>query len=394
VTVTERQDEVSGPRLSVAVIGLGVAGLTCAIDLAVQGHRVTGYDAGAIGGSQASSHGVAKILRSGSRVPALASMAVAATAWWHELERLSGETLQERTGVRYYGAQGSESLVRTAESLEHHHQPHYFDAKDPFLQDGEACLVEPNAGILFPDRCLAALKAYATDLGVRIHEDTEVEAVHPAGETVDLDLPTGQQTYDCAVLALGAWLPQFADELRPHLRVTRQHLVQISSDAIGDGNPLVWIDQGRSYYGVANLTPGRHVLARHVGGRDAVFPGTGKSAECAPQQAIDADAREVVAENQVSYFAEKFKATGEIRIDNVDTCHYTNTVSSRFIIDRLPGTRNVVVLSACSGQGFKFAPISGSHAARLIGNKNLPADAAESLVSAGSWLPSSVDHRS
>jgi sarcosine oxidase len=41
------------------------------------------------------------------------------------------------------------------------------------------------------------------------------------------------------------------------------------------------------------------------------------------------------------------------------TCLYTVTPDHDFLIDRLPGARNIIVASPCSGHGFKFAPVIG-----------------------------------
>jgi sarcosine oxidase len=47
------------------------------------------------------------------------------------------------------------------------------------------------------------------------------------------------------------------------------------------------------------------------------------------------------------------------------TCLYTMTPDGDFVIDRLPGAPQVVVVSPCSGHGFKFAPVIGEIAADL-----------------------------
>ena len=36
------------------------------------------------------------------------------------------------------------------------------------------------------------------------------------------------------------------------------------------------------------------------------------------------------------------------------TCMFTNTPDEHFVIDRLPDTPEILVVSACSGHGFKF----------------------------------------
>ena len=48
------------------------------------------------------------------------------------------------------------------------------------------------------------------------------------------------------------------------------------------------------------------------------------------------------------------------------TCMYTNTPDGHFVIDFSPEDRNVVVISACSGHGFKFGPVIGDIAADLV----------------------------
>jgi sarcosine oxidase len=46
-------------------------------------------------------------------------------------------------------------------------------------------------------------------------------------------------------------------------------------------------------------------------------------------------------------------------------CLYTNTTDEHFIVDVHPEDARVVLLSPCSGHGFKFAPAIGEAAADL-----------------------------
>jgi len=50
---------------------------------------------------------------------------------------------------------------------------------------------------------------------------------------------------------------------------------------------------------------------------------------------------------------------------SLKTCMFTNTPDGHFIVDTLPGTTAVTVVSACSGHGFKFASVMGEIAADL-----------------------------
>jgi sarcosine oxidase len=47
------------------------------------------------------------------------------------------------------------------------------------------------------------------------------------------------------------------------------------------------------------------------------------------------------------------------------TCMFTNTPDGHFIIDTLPGQPEIMVVSACSGHGYKFASVVGEIVADL-----------------------------
>src|SRR6185312_7719555 len=50
---------------------------------------------------------------------------------------------------------------------------------------------------------------------------------------------------------------------------------------------------------------------------------------------------------------------------NARVCLYTNTPDEQFVIDRHPAAPGVAFASACSGHGFKFAPVIGEILADL-----------------------------
>jgi sarcosine oxidase len=58
----------------------------------------------------------------------------------------------------------------------------------------------------------------------------------------------------------------------------------------------------------------------------------------------------------------RYFPTAEIAPAAIDTCLYTDTPDRRFILER---HGRIVVGSACSGHGFKFAPIVGERLADL-----------------------------
>ncbi len=61
-----------------------------------------------------------------------------------------------------------------------------------------------------------------------------------------------------------------------------------------------------------------------------------------------------------SWAASRYEGLGEAR--RAETCLYTNTADEGFVLER---HGRVVVGSACSGHGFKFAPVVGRTLAAL-----------------------------
>lgn len=55
-----------------------------------------------------------------------------------------------------------------------------------------------------------------------------------------------------------------------------------------------------------------------------------------------------------SYFKGKFS-----KLAKVEKCYYTVTKSEDFLIDWSDEHENVLVVSPCSGHGFKFGPVIG-----------------------------------
>jgi sarcosine oxidase len=59
--------------------------------------------------------------------------------------------------------------------------------------------------------------------------------------------------------------------------------------------------------------------------------------------------------------AERFPILGRAPV-HAETCLYTNTADESFVLER---HGRIVVGSACSGHGFKFAPVVGQRLAAL-----------------------------
>jgi sarcosine oxidase len=81
------------------------------------------------------------------------------------------------------------------------------------------------------------------------------------------------------------------------------------------------------------------------------------------------------------------------RIRESVVCLYTNTPDHHFIIDAGEGMPDVVVVSACSGHGFKFASAIGDIAARMAMGESATMDLSH-FAAVRFELPARADTRS
>ncbi len=160
------------------------------------------------------------------------------------------------------------------------------------------------------------------------------------------------------MLSPGAWIADLVPSLKPIAVPERQvlgwfqprHPEWFAPDAFPVAN--LAFAEGRYYllpiWGVPGLKIG---LYHHLG--QAGHP--------------DRMPREVTAEDEAAlrrciarYFPD---ADGPVMA--LHPCLFTNTPDEHFIIDTLPGAEEVLVVSPCSGHGFKFAPVVGEIVADL-----------------------------
>ena len=157
------------------------------------------------------------------------------------------------------------------------------------------------------------------------------------------------------MFCLGAWLPGMV--AAPKLRVTRQVLqwfdTELPEDYAADRFPIfIWnwgLHEGQVFYGFPDLGGGIKVATEgHL--------------ECDPDH-VDRS----VGEDEVASFY-RLHMEGRLRgvkprSRRIATCLYTEAPGSRFWIDRL-GDDGPIVVSACSGHGFKHSAAIGEAVAQ------------------------------
>jgi sarcosine oxidase len=351
----------------VIVLGLGVTGSAIAGEAARRGMRVMALDRYAPPHANGSSHGESRIIREAYfEHPAYVPMVQRAYDLWRELETASGKTLLSQTGGLMIGAPDSVLVTGARRSADQHGLRHEmltaaevterFPAMSP--EPGMVAVWEPRAGILHAEACVDALLSRAQRYGADLHFDEPAQAWRMDEERVCVNSRDAEYFARRLVIAAGPWVGSLVPELQPKLRIERQVVFWFdcaaNEAAFANRCPIhIWqYDEGRFFYGFPDLGNGVKLGFHHDGATTTA----------------DTVSR-VVEPGEVEHVREvarRFVSGAEGALRSAVVCLYTNTRDEHFLIDRHPAHAQVLVASACSGHGFKFAPAIGEIVADMI----------------------------
>jgi len=353
-------------RFDVVIVGLGAMGSSALFHLARRGLNVLGLDQFAPPHALGSSHGETRVIREAYfEHPIYVPLVQRAYELWTELERLSGEQLYLKTGGVMIGREDSTVLSGSIRSAQEHHLPFellnsaQISDRFPALHPDPdmSGVLEPRAGILFPEKCIAAHLQLAKKLGAHLRTNEKIHdwSEDPTGMTVR----TAHATYHTRklIVAAGSWMPVLLAPFKRLFQVERQVLLWFKALEPGlftpDRFPIhLWeYERDKMFYGFPDLGSGVKIAFHHQGDlTNAVVADRNV-------RASDVSAMQIILERYLP------EANGGFLRGAV--CLYTNTPDGHFILDRHPEQPNTIIASPCSGHGFKFASAVGEVLADL-----------------------------
>jgi sarcosine oxidase len=320
----------------IAVVGAGVNGLATAHALARAGRDVVVYEQFELGHARGSSHGRSRIFRLAYPDAAWVRLAVEALAGWRDLEAESGEELLVLSGLVELLADPAQSSQAALEqcgiACEVVDAAAAEERFGVIPAPGTTAVFHPDAGIVYADR---AMSAFAR--GVRIEEGRRIESLD------DVEA-------HAVVVTAGPWARELLATAGIDLPVTETRETVAYFRIEGEiNNPVVAeiANRGHGFYSLADPLFGLKV-GRHM---------RGKRADPNEVQQPDKDTVGAIAD----WTAARFPLVDPEPV-HTESCFYTSTDDERFVLER---HGRIVVGSACSGHGFKFAPVVGERLAAL-----------------------------
>jgi sarcosine oxidase len=240
------------------------------------------------------------------------------------------------------------------------------------VDDQIVAYYEPGAGYVRPEAAVAAQLELARTAGARLQLGEHVEAWsasrHGVTVTTDADTYHSEQL----LLCVGAWIADLFPEGRDTFAVYRQLLywfpIRQGYTQLRDMPAFVW-DLGGTQQGFVHLD-GFYGLPA-IDGPDG---GMKVAAESYERTTRPDGRRHPATRTEIDRMYEQCISPylpwlGAEPLRTV-SCLYTSTRGSRFVIDRHPEHESVLIVSACSGHGFKHSPAIGEAVSQwLIGHE-------------------------
>jgi sarcosine oxidase len=364
-------------RSEVIVVGLGAMGSATCCQLATRGVSVTGIDQYAPPHPYGSTHGDSRITR----------LAVGEGAEYMPLVRRSHELwpeLESQTGARLLTQCGGLILSRPASPFfeetkalarrfaVEHEQLSNAEVRQRFpmfaIDDETEAYYEPAAGYVRPEVAVTAQLRLARENGTQLRFNERVSdwSASPNGVSVTTD--DGVYAADQLVLCAGPWIrelfPESAELVAVHRQLMYWFPIRDGYQRLADMPIFVWDFGGErrefvhldGFYGFPALDGPLGGLKLGTGSHEATTTPDGRQHPASAAE-IATMYRDYVQPRLPWLGAEPARTA---------SCLYTSTRGSRFAIDRHPDHDSVVVVSACSGHGFKHSPAIGEAVADLV----------------------------
>lgn len=328
-----------------------MAGGAAARELAGRGLDVVLLERFQPGHRRGSSGGPTRIFRFSYPDPFYVRLAREALGDWERLASDAGRKLMEDTTGVYFGDVAMQCASAMEEAGERFETIHPAEAAERFgMMLDRPGFVDPYTKVIAAAATVEAQLSLAAERGAAVLYDSRALGIRPSPDGCRVDTESDSFTATWAVIAAGSWGAAMAVEagITLDVTVTCEEVAYLSPApglpvVVDYSDPLRYL--APALFGAPGVKVGSHHTGIQVDPEDGPFDPSGSSRE------------------EIRWLERLVPEAGEFREVQRETCLYTNTPDEEFVILK---KGPVVCVSACSGHGFKFAPLMGRAVADLV----------------------------
>ncbi|WP_027143625.1 FAD-dependent oxidoreductase [Mesorhizobium sp. WSM3626] len=355
--------------MNVIVVGAGIAGLSTAWSLVKAGHAVSIVEQGPIPNPLAASGDHHRIIRRAYRAgTGYGRLITEAYEAWDEMWADLGENHLDARGFVCVSREPGDEAEEYREGLEEGNFPFELLEPDaavkrwPFLEAGSFryAYFSREGGALHCRGIAAGLANWLRANGANVYEHSKVTEIDAEAGHIVLESGETMQA-DRIVVAVGAWVLKLFPELGGELKTFRTALAYVEPPAdlkaAWEAAPVI-LDVGGKTDGYM-IPPTRGAGMKFGSGLHKV-----------PTSDADWNREPVPGEGEAirNLFSPPIARIEEYKVTEVVTCAYTFTSDEKFLAHE---TGKCLVVSACSGHGYKFGAAVGRRVAKAIGDNDV-----------------------
>jgi sarcosine oxidase len=224
---------------------------------------------------------------------------------------------------------------------------------------------EPMMGFLRPELCIESQLGLAENLGAEIRRNEKVLEFSPTRNGVRIRTAAKEYHVDQVVVSAGSWVASLLPEFASCFKVQRQVLfwfeLKGSIDSFLPGKFPVFIWGFGQHHD--NFIYGFPAIDGVAGGLKVASEQ--RTVETSPEAVDRAVKQDEIDEIYQKFVSDRLPGIGS-RCVNAVVCLYTSLPDGGFIIDFHPQYSNVLIVSPCSGHGFKHSAAIGEAVAELL----------------------------
>lgn len=364
-------------RCEAIVIGLGAMGSAACAQLARRGIPVLGLDRFDPPHPYGSTHGDTRMTRVAvGEGPEYVPLVQRSHVLWRELEAETGTRLLTHTGGLILAHPDSPFFAQTQAVARRfgvaHERLSNAELRERFdmfsVDEVTEGYYEPESGYVRVEAAVAAQLEVARRHGADLRPGETVLSWTASERGVAVTTDAGRHDAARLIVCAGAWLSQLLPEMASSVAVYRQLLywfeIRTGHERLQDMPVFIW-DFGGEREGVVHLD-GFYGFPAVDGPAGGVKIGTESYAETSvPDGRQHPAAPAEIAAMHARYVADRLPWVGPAALRTA-SCLYTSAPHCRFLIDRHPEHEAVLIVSACSGHGFKHSPAIGEAVAAWV----------------------------
>jgi sarcosine oxidase len=369
MTVSERAD--------VIVVGLGAMGSAVCAQLAMRGISVIGIDQYDPPHPYGSTHGGTRMTRLAvGEGPEYVPLVRRSHELWREIEARTGTRLLTQQGGLIMSRPGGWFFEGTRElarrlGIEHEElSPSELRERFPMFAVDEETegYYEPAAGFVRPEDAVRAQLELARREGAELRPGERVHDWSASGHGVSVVTGRARHAARQLIMCAGPWLPGLFPEGRDLFAVHRQlqfwFPIRRGYEQLRTMPVFVW-DFGGERGGFVHFDGfyGFPAVDGPAGGVKVATETYETTTEPDGRQHSPTSAETAAMYRQC--IETRLPSLGPNPVRTL-SCLYTCTRGSRFVIDRHPSHEAVLIVSPCSGHGFKHSPAIGEAVAQWV----------------------------